>query len=127
MYHYHKIASRLALTGMLALSCLSLQARSQAPSAPSLALNLSDGMTVHQSDGVVKVELTAAAPEGLRSASVSGGYSSATAYPQGAKSCFVRSYFYVRYFPVGDYIFRAAATNFSGVKSSQTIMLHLVK
>ncbi len=123
---HRNIASRCALSTLFAVAaCARLSA--QTPAAPTITFNQAGGATVHQSAGVVQVKMTASDPVGLSSASLSGGFSSAIGnYPYPPTTASLTVYFYVSYLPVGDYAFKATATDTVGRQTATSIILHLV-
>lgn len=117
---------RIASIGLFALLSI-LPAISKQSSAPTIVLNYANGATVHQSASPIGIQETVASSAGLKTVSLSGGFSALTAYPGGAKSCLVKSYFFCSYFPVGDYVFKASAVATDGQTVTKSITLHVVK
>jgi hypothetical protein len=124
-----KSAARFVFAAMMAMTgCIHLNAQTPAPVAPIVTLAQSDGQTVHQSDGLVLMQMNASDPVGLHSVGFSGAYSSAISqFTSPPRSAALTLYFYVSYFPVGDYTFHATAVNTSGLKTDKFITIRLVK
>ena len=128
--------SRFALTALLSLpACLGLSARADVAgpstitfSVPGIiALDDQNSVTIHKSDGYAPITMNVGDPAGMRNASFSGGYASASGYfPAGTQSATMRLYFFASYFPTGDYPFKGTVINTNGVQTTRTLMVHLV-
>ena len=129
-------ASRFALIAVLSLSaCMSLNAQADVAAPSTITFSIpnnttlaaQDSVTIHKSDPYTPITMNVADAAGMRSASFSGGYASASGYfPAGTKSALLRLYFFDSYFPTGDYTFKGTVTNANGVQTTRTMTVHLV-
>lgn len=124
------VSTRFVFTVLCVLiACASAHAPAQAQTAtpPQVTFALADGITLHKGLLPLPVSITVSDAVGLRSASLSGANSSATAYyVAGTTSGTLSISFYVNYFAPGNYNFTATAVNTSGLITKKTITVHLL-
>lgn len=118
----------LALLLTLTVQGLGRLANAQAPvSAPTLTFLTADGTMLHKADNpFFPVRAAVSDAAGIQSVSLSSPVGSGCGQFNGAKSGSIGVTFFAGYYPVGDYVFTARATNVNGLKTSKSITIHLV-
>lgn len=92
----------------------------------SIKFGLAEGTVVHKSAGMVRVAATFNSTTGLRSASISGGYSGgASNFNPPVKESVLTIDWHVAYFPTGKYKFTAEATDVAAAPTQASITLIL--